>query len=677
MKRRVFCFLFFTVLVLLVTFAWADSTPVEVYVEVTYGQTEARSMLAMINEFRTGGDAWFWNSDDSAKVYLTNLQPLVYDYDLEKTAMQRAAETAVYYSHTRPNNTRCFTAFPANRGASGENIAYGQRTANAAYMAWREDNYGYSGQGHRRNMLGAEYNFNCIGIGHVKYNGVDFWVHSLAYRSSPNTTATAANNSKQKVKVEISPDLVSSVTVNDAEVEVFQNMVTVVYFRVNNGRSFEYLPVSSQDNPAWQVSNPGTVSVSGRTLNALNAGSTVLTATILGKDVSWNVSVTPKDISSVTITPDDGALVYTGRPLVPALTVLDGTRSLTYNKDYRVTCSNNINASESANVTVTGIGNYTGTANQKFRIAKTPLTVTANDNTIIYGDEPAGGGVTYSGFVNGETERNLSGSLSYRFSYSRYGNVGSGFTISPTGLQSINYAITYADGELTVEKKAVGLAWSDTALSYNGTVQAPKVTLTGLVNRDAVTPTLTGGQTKPGTYTAAVSALNGDKAGNYVLSVDPSVSYTINKADIAAATVTLAETPVANGLERKQNVKSVVMLGKNILSECTVSGDRYTTPGTFTLTLTAVGSSELFRGSVNVVYTVPAPLPGDVTEDFAVDGRDTVRLMKYLAGELDPDTGEEYYINRIAADVTGDGKPDELDLLRIVRYLAGEISSLQ
>ena len=45
-----------------------------------------------------------------------------------------------------------------------ENIAAGQGTYDTAYevyMAWREDDENYDGQGHRRNMLG---DFNCIGI---------------------------------------------------------------------------------------------------------------------------------------------------------------------------------------------------------------------------------------------------------------------------------------------------------------------------------------------------------------------------------------------------------------------------------------------------------------------------------------------------------------------------------
>ena len=64
---------------------------------------------------------------------------------------------------------------------------------------------------------------------------------------------------------------------------------------------------------------------------------------------------------------------------------------------------------------------------------------------------------------------------------------------------------------------------------------------------------------------------------------------------------------------------------------------------------------------------VPAVKPGNVTGDAdgTVDGRDLLRLARFLAGqdvEIDPQ----------AADVNGDGAVDGRDLLRLARYLAGQ-----
>ena len=37
-------------------------------ISVKYGQTEARTMLDMINKFRMGNDAWYWDEDNTQKI---------------------------------------------------------------------------------------------------------------------------------------------------------------------------------------------------------------------------------------------------------------------------------------------------------------------------------------------------------------------------------------------------------------------------------------------------------------------------------------------------------------------------------------------------------------------------------------------------------------------------------
>ena len=105
----------------------AAGSKVSVRMAGTYGQTEARKITSMVNEFRTGNEAWYWNSDDQTKTTCKNLKKLKYDYELEKAAMQRAMEIALNFSHTRPDGTSCFTAYSYT--SAGENIAAGYTTA--------------------------------------------------------------------------------------------------------------------------------------------------------------------------------------------------------------------------------------------------------------------------------------------------------------------------------------------------------------------------------------------------------------------------------------------------------------------------------------------------------------------------------------------------------------------
>lgn len=187
-------------------------------------------------------------------------------------------------------------------------------------------------------------------------------------------------------------------------------------------------------------------------------------------------------------------------------------------------------------VVVTGTGNYKDTKSaQTAAVQKAPLTITANNKTITYGDAPANSGVAYTGFVNGETDSVLSGTLTYGYSYSQYGDVGS-YDITPSGLTADNYEITFQKGTLTVEKKEIGISWGNTRFTYNGSAQKPTATAIGIVNSDQIELIVSGAQTNVSdvAYTATVTGIDGTKAGNYKLPSNVTKEFTISEADQTA-----------------------------------------------------------------------------------------------------------------------------------------------
>ena len=119
-----------------------------------------------------------------------NLQPLQYDYDLEKTAMQRAAEIAIIYSTYVQITKDTFSAFYENSvyyTYAGENIAAGYGTADGVNApAGGEDNGLYAGQDW--NEICLILNSTMSESGHVYYNGFHYWVENFAYRDKVNTT---------------------------------------------------------------------------------------------------------------------------------------------------------------------------------------------------------------------------------------------------------------------------------------------------------------------------------------------------------------------------------------------------------------------------------------------------------------------------------------------------------
>ena len=186
-----------------------DSAVTDATIEVTYSQSDARSMLKMINDFRADKDAWIYQSSGE-KITVAGLSPLSYDYTLERIAMQRAAELAICYSHSRPDGTNCFTAFPANNGyrKKGENVSAGIHSAEQTFTDWKEDGASnYDGQAHRRSMLSGE--FNAVGISHVRFNGIDYWVQIFGQTAQPNTSATEAEDNDALVKITVANERVS------------------------------------------------------------------------------------------------------------------------------------------------------------------------------------------------------------------------------------------------------------------------------------------------------------------------------------------------------------------------------------------------------------------------------------------------------------------------------------
>lgn len=266
----------------------AETATTPVSISVQYGQTEARTILNMINEMRTSStDAWYWRQDDTTKTYCTNLQPLQYDYDLEKTAMQRAAEIAIIYSHTRPNNKDTFSAFYENSvyyTYAGENIAAGYGTADSVNDGWREDNELYAGQGHRRNMLNSK--FNCVGIGHVYYNGFHYWVENFAYRDKVNTTPVSADNTETTLTIPVATSKISnfnitfdkdeyslktgestSISVSDPAISVFGHW----------GSRFVFVT----DTPDLTIADSTVATLSG-SITGISEGDTTISASLYG-----------------------------------------------------------------------------------------------------------------------------------------------------------------------------------------------------------------------------------------------------------------------------------------------------------------------------------------------------------------------------------------------------------
>ena len=105
------------------------------------------------------------------------------------------------------------------------------------------------------------------------------------------------------------------------------------------------------------------------------------------------------------------------------------------------------------------------TASVNYTIAPARLVITARSTVIDYGSEPVNDGVDYQGFVNGETESVLIGELEFEHEYTQYGKVGD-YDITPKGLTSRNYDITFLPGKLQVKPRPIIVTVNEVSREY-------------------------------------------------------------------------------------------------------------------------------------------------------------------------------------------------------------------
>ncbi|MCD8004098.1 MAG: leucine-rich repeat protein, partial [Oscillospiraceae bacterium] len=110
------------------------------------------------------------------------LSALVMNESLLETAMQRAAEISILFSHTRPDGSSCLYL---NDLMYGENAAYGDTTAASVMTSWMNSS------GHKANILGEDY--TTIGIGCFVIDGVYYWIQCFGAGDDTESCESPSN----------------------------------------------------------------------------------------------------------------------------------------------------------------------------------------------------------------------------------------------------------------------------------------------------------------------------------------------------------------------------------------------------------------------------------------------------------------------------------------------------
>jgi hypothetical protein len=101
-------------------------------------------------------------------------------------------------------------------------------------------------------------------------------------------------------------------------------------------------------------------------------------------------------------------------------------------------------------------------------VVQAPLSVTANNATMVYGSANPSFSASYSGFVSDDGPSSLGGALSFSTAATTSSDVGN-YAITPGGLTSSDYAIKFVNGNLCITQASQTITWSNPADIVYGT----------------------------------------------------------------------------------------------------------------------------------------------------------------------------------------------------------------
>jgi hypothetical protein len=251
-----------------------------------------------------------------------------------------------------------------------------------------------------------------------------------------------------------------------------------------------------------------------------------------------------------------------------------------------------------------GVGSYTIVAsgasspnyeitfvNGTLSVTKAALTVTANAATKVYGEANPAFSVSYAGFVLGQDEHALGGTLAFATDAAAASAVGA-YLVTPSGLTSDNYEISFVKGTLTVTARAITVTADAKSKVYgdNDPALTYQITAGSLVNGD----TFSGALTREAGQGVGQYAI---QQGTLALSANYDLTYVGAKLTIGKATLTVTANDKSRtygdanpsfdatitGFKRGETVATSGVTG---VADCTTAATVTTAVGDYAITCT-------------------------------------------------------------------------------------------
>ena len=413
----------------------------------------------------------------------------------------------------------------------------------------------------------------------------------------------------------------------------------------------------------------------------VNVGTYTATIRLGDAEATVRFTITAASLGGAAVVLEEATYTYDGTEKTPGVTVTLDEKTLTKDTDYTVTYSDNVNAG-TATVTVTGMGNFTGTKEITFVINKAEVSISSDsspsnvyrsnmyitavvrgvDGDLLPGtavatvhdgegnelnrvtcEKETAAGTYFYNWLNQLSDDTYLSAGTYVVKLTYQGNDNYNAKI----VELFTYTILKADPSYNIP--AVN------ALTYNGEAQ------------DLVTAGSTADGTmmyklgENGTYSTNVP--KAEDAGSYTVyyyvkgdsnykdSEAQAISVTIEQLDITdKANIALVESLTYNGAEQMMGVSSVKVDGLDVTY--TVSGNTGTAAVDYTLTVTANGN---FKGAAEKLWSIAKNSVVISAEDQTITYGGTISAEGYDSTGLIDDHTATVILTPSTSNVTVNG----------------------
>ena len=399
-----------------------------------------------------------------------------------------------------------------------------------------------------------------------------------------------------------------------------------------------------------------TITTSGYTISGTDSGNYTLTQPTLSGDIT---------AAPLTVTASDQTKVYGATD--PVLTY-----SITgfVNGDLESDLDTAVSISRAVGETV---GTYTITPSAAadsnyaisfvtadFSITAAPLTVTASDQTKVYGaTDPV---LTYSitGFVNGDLESDLDTAVSISRAVGE--TVGT-YTITPSAAADSNYAISFVTADFSITAAPLTVTASDQTKVYGATDPVLTYSITGFVNGDLESDLDTG---------VSISRAVGETVGTYAITPSAAadsnyaISFVTADFSITAAPLTVTASDQTKVYGATDPVLTYSITGfvngdleSDLDTAVSISRAVGETVGTYTITPSAATDSNYAISFVTADFSITAaPLTVTASDQTKVYGATdpvlTYSITGFVNGDLESDLDTAVSISRAVGEACRD-----------------------